>query len=173
MKLQVSGAILVIALILNGAVAQERWLNQAAVAHWAKGNYSYRKLSSGEEKGAEDFLLVVGRDGARTLRATNAFIDGMEIWRHVVYRVGRDFRPLDLYLNYTTDGQWRGSGFFTVDGKTLHARLNNTNGLVETRIELPDEFSLIPHPIASNGWFSWYYDHAKRGEQPVSYVALL
>ena len=76
---------------------------------------------------------MVGRDGVRTLRATNAFIHGMEIWRHVVYRVDARFRPLDLYMNYHSDGQWRGSGFFTIGERVMEAVVNGPEGVALAR----------------------------------------
>ena len=150
------------------ALAQEVWLDQAGVERWTRGAYIYQKLSSGEESGRESFLLVVDRDGVRTLRATNAFIDGIQIWRHVVYRVGANFRPLDVYMDYNTEGAWRGAGFFTVGPESMDAVISAADGVTRTSVAVPANFSLIPHPIATNSWPAWYYDRDRGGSQPVT-----
>lgn len=148
--------------------AQERWLEQAGVERWSRGRYVYRELGTGPENGQEEFLLVVDRDGIRTLRATNAFRDGIEVWRHVVYRVDRNFRPLDVFLHYEVDGLWRGSGFFTIGAQAMRAVINGPHGLRESMIPVPRQFSLVPHPIATNSWPAWYYDRTRGGPQTVT-----
>jgi hypothetical protein len=148
--------------------AQESWLGRSEVERWSRGKFVYRKLSTGQENGQEEFLLVVDRDGVRTLRATNAFIDHMEIWRHVVFRVDQRFRPLDVYLDYHVDGRWRGSGLFIVGKDSMRAMINSPQGVREAVLPVPERFSLIPHPISSNSWPAWYYDRKQGGRQPVT-----
>lgn len=155
-------------LLARAVFAQEPWLEQSGIERWSRGEYVYNKLSTGQENGHEEFLLIVDRAGVRTLRATNAFIDRMEVWRHVVYRVDADFRPLDVYLNYNVDGQWRGSGFVEVGAESMEAVISGPNGMTRKTLPVPEHFSLIPHPIATNSWPAWYFDRQKGGSQPVT-----
>jgi hypothetical protein len=155
-------------LLVPAAVAQEAWLDQAGVQRWTRGEYIYKALSTGAENGQERFLLVVDEQGVRTLRASNAFRDRMDVWRHVVYRVAANFRPLDVYLDYHTDGAWRGAGFFTIGPKKMDAVISGPDGVRRASVDVPEQFSLIPHPIATNSWPAWYYDRDQGGSQPVT-----
>jgi hypothetical protein len=40
------------------------------------------------------------------------------------------------------------------------------DGVVTERHAVPDRFSLATHPLALDGWSSWYVDPAKKGPQP-------
>jgi hypothetical protein len=163
--------LLLLCLSAQATVAQEAWLDQAGVQRWTRGEYIYKKLSTGAENGHERFLLVVDPQGVRTLQASNAFRDRMDVWRHVVYRVAANFRPLDVYLDYNTDGAWRGTGFFTIGADKMDAVISGPDGVQRASVDVPEQFSLIPHPIATNSWPAWYYDRAKGGSQPVTLYA--
>ena len=153
---------------VTAAEAQTAFLDQANVSRWATGKYAYNSISKHEQNGEEDWLLLVHPDGSRTLRATNAFNDRSQVLRHVVMRVDARFRPLEAYLDYWVDGQWRSSGLATVTGNIMDLVLNGPNGRVTQTLTVPEHFSLVPHPISTDSWPAWYYDRAKGGSQAIT-----
>jgi len=169
-SLTAPGLLLALLLAAPGQ-AQEAFLEQANVVRWASGTYAYRSISSGRQNGAEDWLLTVHPDGSRTLRATNAYSDRGQVFRHVVMRVDPSFRPVEAYLDYWTDGQWRASGLATVSGTTMEVLVNSPNGRITQTVTVPEHFSMVPHPIATDSWPTWYYDRAAGGAQPITLYA--
>lgn len=154
-----------------GAQTQTAFLEQSNVSRWAAGKYAYRSLARQVQNGEEDWLLTVHPDGTRTLRATNAYKDRAQVLRHVVMRVDASFRPLEAYLDYWVDGQWRSSGLATVTGNTLEVILNSPNGRIAQTLVVPEHFSMVPHPIATDSWPAWYYDRTRGGPQPITVYA--
>jgi hypothetical protein len=155
-------------LTLQAAQAQTDYLDQENVVDWASGKYAYISTVSQTQNGEETWFLTVHRDGSRTVRSTNSYNDRMKTFRDVILRVDKSFRPVEAYANVWIDGQWRGSGLFSVTGDLLDAVVNGPNGRLTQTLTVPREFSFVPHPIATDSWPSWYYDKELGGAQKVT-----
>jgi hypothetical protein len=149
-----------------GALAADERSN-ANITRWSEGKVEYRKISTGEVSGSEDWHITVHPDGSRTLETRNR-LDLAGYQRHVMYRVAETFRPLDVTAVYWVKGEWRGTGLFAVTGNNLEAIVNTPDGLIRQTRMVPDQFSFIPHPLQSNAWHTWYYDRAKGGKQTTT-----
>jgi hypothetical protein len=152
--------------------AQTSYLDQDNVVDWARGKYAYVSTIDDVQNGEEDWFLTVQSDGSRILRATNSYDDRMKTFRDVILRVDASFRPIEAYANVWIDGQWRGSGLFSVTRNTLDAVINGPNGRQTQTLTVPDEFSFVPHPISTDSWPTWYYDKKIAGPQKVALYAL-
>lgn len=137
------------------------------ITRWAKGTIEYRSLSTGEISGSEDWHLTVHPDGSRTMHARNR-LDLAGFQRHVTYRVADNFRPLEVTSVYWVKGEWRGTGLFAINGNQLEAFVKTPDGLIQQSRTVPENFSMIPHPLSTNAWPTWYYDKAKGGPQTMT-----
>ena len=147
--------------------AQTGYLDPDNVIDWARGKYAYVSTVDNAQNGEEAWFLTVHADGSRTIRATNSYNDRMRTFRDVVLRVDASFRPIEAYANVWIDGQWRGSGLFSVTHNMLDAVINGPNGRQTQSLSVPDEFSFVPHPISTDSWPAWYYDKEAGGPQDV------
>ncbi len=136
----------------------------ANIVRWAEGAYLYRTISEGRKRGTEDWTLTVHPDGSRTMRMWNDLY-ARDSHLTATLRVAGDFRPLEAYVSYWTQGGFKGSGVFTVDGDALHALVNGPQGRIAETVDVPYGFSVVTHPLAGDGWHTWYYDEEKGGEQ--------
>ena len=136
----------------------------SSIVREASGRFLYRKMSTGAVTGDESFTLTVHPDGTRTLMARNQSTT-FDMQRHVIHRVAADFRPLETTAVYYLLGEWRGTGWFSVIGNKLHAVVRSPDGIITQERHVPDYFSFVPHPLATNAWHGWYYDKAKGGKQ--------
>jgi hypothetical protein len=84
----------------------------------------------------------------------------------MMHRVDADFRPLETSVTYWSKGAFTGTGLITVRGGTLNAVIDGPLGRVTHSIPVPDGFSIVPHPLATDSWHFWYFDKTKAGEQP-------
>ncbi len=137
------------------------------IARWFKGTIEYRSIATGAVSGSEEWHLTVHPDGTSTMQTRNR-LDNLGFQRHVTYRVARDFRPLELTSVFWVGGQWRGTGMFLIDGDELSAIVKTPDGVIRQERSVPRNFSMIPHPTATNGWLGWYYDKAKGGPQRIT-----
>jgi hypothetical protein len=122
-----------------------------SVARWAEGEYAYRSLADGRDRGWERFRLTVHPDGSRTLlmwhdlRARSAQFN-------VMLRVDGSFRPLDAFVSYWNDGRYKGSAAMMVLGPTLELASRGAWGTLRETVQVPERFSIGTHPIAGDGW---------------------
>lgn len=136
----------------------------ANIVRWAAGAYLYRTISDGRKRGTEDWTLTVHPDGSRTMRMWND-LHARNSHLTATLRVAADFRPLEAYVSYWTQGEFKGSGVFTVHGGTLEALVNGPQGRIAETVTVPRGFSIVTHPLAGDGWHTWYYDEETGGEQ--------
>ncbi len=166
----VSSCLAALLIISWGTVAvaqnqeEENKGSNANIVRWAKGSYLYRGLSDGRIRGTEDWTLTVHPDGSRTMRMWNDLF-ARNGHLTATLRVAEDFRPIEAHVSYWAQGKFKGSGLFTVNGDTLEAITNGPQGRVAETVEVPQGFSIITHPLAGDGWHTWYYDREKGGEQ--------
>jgi hypothetical protein len=172
MVMKLSAIVLAFGLACSSAAAQTEpnptiGGANANVIRAAKGTIIYKVLSTGAVLGGENWNLTVHPDGTRTMQALNRY-GSPGIQRHVTYRVDQNFRPLEAYMLYWVRGDWRGSGFFVVNGDQLTATANTPNGMLTHRLTVPQNFSFIPHPLSTDAWHMGYYDKAKGGVQTIN-----
>jgi hypothetical protein len=123
----------------------------ASITRWAEGEYAYRSLADGRDRGWERFRLTVHPDGSRTLlmwhdlRARSAQFN-------VMLHVDGAFRPLDAFVSYWNDGRYKGSSAMMVAGPTLELVSRGAWGTLRETVQVPERFSIGTHPIAGDGW---------------------
>lgn len=142
-------------------------MTNANVVRGAKGTIVYKTIKTGAVIGGENWNLTVHPDGTRTMQALNRY-GSPGVQRHVTYRVDANFRPLEAYMLYWVGGQWRGSGYFVVQGDQLTATANTPNGMLTHNLKVPRNFSFIPHPLSTDAWHMGYYDKKKGGVQTIA-----
>ena len=129
--------------------------DSANVERGVRGRYRLTVRSSGEVFGFEDFSVFLHPDGTRTLESRIVNND-VSLFRAVIYRVDARFRPRDCHLVLYKDGSLLGSAWVTVNEGQLTARANTMGADILHRVQVPEEFSLVPHAGASDGWHFWY-----------------
>lgn len=127
----------------------------ANVVRTMSGQYTYLTLSDGRERGAEEFQLMVHPDGSRTLMIWHN-IWAMNSQFTVVLRVAENFRPLSAFASYWVASGYKGNVTFQVDGSRLTASGIGRDGAIGQEVEVPQEFSIGTHPVAGDGWHTWY-----------------
>lgn len=137
------------------------------ITRWSEGTIVYRTIEAQRVRAHEAWRLTVHPDGSRTVRS---YVDNFdaEAQLNMIHRVAEDFRPLESLVTYWSKGHYRGSGMFTVNGPTLIATLSGPHGALTETVAVPEKFSLVPHPLATDSWHTWYFDKAKGGSQTTT-----
>jgi hypothetical protein len=148
----------------NVAPAPENTGPNASIVRWASGQYVYRTIREQRARGTEDWHLDVHPDGTRTLVTFNDLF-ARNNQATVVLRVRADFRPIEAYTTYWNGGRYKGSALFRFDGNLLRGAVSGANGLIEQQLAVPENVSIATHPLAGDGWHTWYYDAARGGRQ--------
>jgi hypothetical protein len=153
----VAGALLGFYSTAPAQATQENTGPNASIVRQAHGQYAYRTLSDGRDRGSEDFQLLVHPDGSRTmliwhdLKARNAQFT-------VVLRVAKSFRPETAFVSYWVANGYKGSTTFQVQGDQVFAESVGPEGRISRSTEVPAQFSIGTHPVAADGWHLWYVD---------------
>jgi hypothetical protein len=138
--------------------------DRRAVVASVSGTLLCRVVKTNKACGNETFTLTKQSDATRTLRVHSEMPDrGMQI--DIVLRVDQNFRPLEGYTQTYASGKLLGSGFFAVRGLQLNAAVQTPERFVAEVLEVPENFSLLLHPVAADGWHFGYYDKTKGGTQ--------
>jgi hypothetical protein len=130
------------------------------------GRLSYRKKSTGGERGREDWSLTRNRDGTVTIRCL-AMTDDSKLVRDVIYTRRKDGRPVDAFIRLQVADQLIGSGYFRVQNGTMDviADGNETGHSVQT-ISVPEDFfSITTYAVMVDAWIYFNYDRLMGGEQ--------
>ncbi len=130
------------------------------------GRLSYRRKSTGQERGREDWSLTRNRDGSTTMRCL-AMTDDSRFVRDVVFTRNKEGRPMDAFVRLQVDARLIGAGYFRVDGGRLLGVADGPEfGHAEQTLKIPNEpFSLVTHAVMLDGWAIFNYDRAQGGEQ--------
>jgi hypothetical protein len=130
------------------------------------GRLSYRKKSTGGERGREDWSLTRNCDGTITMRCL-AMTDDSKLVRDVIYTRRKDGRPVDAFIRLQSADRLIGSGYFRIqDGAMDVIADGNETGHSVQRLTVPhDSFSIATHAVMLDGWTYFNYDRAKGGEQ--------
>ena len=131
------------------------------------GRLSYRRKSTGAERGREDFWLTRNRDGSRSLRSL-AMTDDSRFVRDVTYTLGADLRPAEVFVRLMVEGQLSGSGYFRTDGERLRVVSDGRDtGRSEQVLPVPRRFHVSTHAVMLDGWPFWAYDPAGGQQQEL------
>ncbi|MDX2143117.1 MAG: hypothetical protein SFV19_07160 [Rhodospirillaceae bacterium] len=136
----------------------------ANIVRWASGTYTYVAADTKRERAWERFHMNVHPDGSRTMIMWHDLFARNNQFT-VVLRVAANFRPLESYLSYWTPNGYKGSNFITVAGSKLTAVTNGPQGTITQAIDVPEKVSIGTHPVAADGWHTWYEDAKAKGPQ--------
>lgn len=130
------------------------------------GRLSYRRKSTGQERGREDWWLTRNRDNTTTMRCL-AMTDDSKFVRDVTFTRNKEGRPIDAFVRLQVDTQLIGAGYFRVDGGRLHVTADGIEtGHITQTVKTPNElFSIITHAVMLDGWTIFNYDRTRGGEQ--------
>jgi hypothetical protein len=130
------------------------------------GRLSYRRRSTGAERGREDWWLTRNRDGTVTMRSLS-MMDDSKLVRDVVYTRAKDGRPIDVFIRLQADDRMIGAGYFRVQGETMDVVADGveTGHSIQSVKVPPDFFSITTHSVMLDAWAYFNYDRAKGGEQ--------
>lgn len=133
---------------------------------YQRGRLTYRKKSTGVERGREDWSLTRNRDGSVTMRSLAMTADSKFV-RDVIYTRGASGLPTDVFIRLQVADQWVGSGYFRLQGDTLNIVADSVEtGHTVQSVKAPaDFFSIATHAVMLDGWILFNYDRAKGGEQ--------
>ncbi len=134
------------------------------IKRWAEGTYTYQTLSDKRKRGWEKFHMNVHPDDSRTMIMWHDLFARNNQFT-VVLRVAPNFRPLEAYLSYWTPNGYKGSNFITVMGDKLNAASNGPTGQLTQALTIPEKISIGSHPVAADGWHTWYEDAKVKGPQ--------
>lgn len=127
------------------------------------------KLSNGVPCGEDRFTLTLQTDGERTLQATQTdpgVGERRSSRNMVILHVDPDFRPLHAFMQFHYDDKFNGAGTFIIDEKgDILSTIRTPERILSETIDAPENFALSLHPVSSNGWRLWHYDHEKGGKQ--------
>lgn len=130
------------------------------------GRLSYRRKSTGQERGREDWGLTRNRDGTTTMRCL-AMTDDSRFVRDVVFTRNKEGRPIDAFIRLQVDARLIGTGYFRVDGGRLQVTADSLEtGHTDQSLKVMSEpFSIVTHAVMLDGWTIFNYDRARGGEQ--------
>jgi hypothetical protein len=134
------------------------------IVRWASGTYLYRTADGKRERAWERFHMNVHPDGSRTLIMWHDLYARNNQFT-VVLRVAANFRPLESYLSYWTPNGYKGSNFIVVNGDKLTATTNGPQGTITQTLDVPETVSIGTHPVAGDGWHTWYEKAGATGAQ--------
>ena len=127
------------------------------IVRWAKGEYTYIDQDTGKITGHEEWSMAVDPKGERTF-VINQNLIGAEQVRMAVHRVDAELRPMESYQTMWDADGLLSSGVYTVVENTVTAVVSGRNGRATQTLEVPHGFSLVPHPLATDGLHFWYVD---------------
>jgi hypothetical protein len=130
------------------------------------GRLSYRKKSTGSERGREDWSLTRNCDGTVTMRCL-AMTDDSKLVRDVIYTRRKDGRPVDAFIRLQAADRLIGSGYFRVHDGAMDVIVDaNETGHSVQRLAVPEDFfSIATRAVMLDGWMYFNYDRAKGAEQ--------
>jgi len=130
------------------------------------GRLSYRKKSTGAERGREDWSLTRNCGGTVTMRCL-AMTDDSKLVRDVIYTRRKDGLPVDAFIRLQAADRLIGSGYFRVQGGSMDviADGDETGHSVQTLTVPKDFFSIATHAVMLDGWMYFNYDREKGGQQ--------
>ncbi len=136
-----------------------------------RGRLLYFRRSDRKVRGFEDFALTANPDGTLTLRCLARTHDSQFV-RDVVYTLGADRRPREVFIRLQLADAWIGSGYFSCHEDRLRVTVDHAqDGRVEQNLAVPSRFHVVSHAVMLDGWTLWaaQQDASSRveGEQAI------
>lgn len=132
---------------------------------YSRGRLSYRRRSTGAERGYEDWSLTRNCDGTRTMRCV-AMTNDSRFVRDVTYTLGVGGNPEEAFIRLQVGDRWVGSGYFRADADRLCVVCDGaTTGRAQQEVKLPTQFHIVTHAVMLDGWAFWHYDLTRGGTQ--------
>ncbi|MBT5241913.1 MAG: hypothetical protein HN793_09250 [Rhodospirillaceae bacterium] len=131
--------------------------DNANIVRTAQGEYSYINQDTGEIVGHEDWSMLVDRSGARTFTIAQRW-DERDYVTRTIFRVDANLRPIESFQTRWDDKGWMSSGVYTVVENTVTAVVTGRGGRATQTLEVPEKFSMVPHPLTTDGLHFWYVD---------------
>jgi hypothetical protein len=163
----VCAAAVILAAVAGASAAEPYRPGGVNVARWARGEIEHRNTATGKVTGGETWDVTVHTDGSRTVRATD-HVDGVGHLYTVVMRVGAEFQPREAFTQYWKGGVFRNASLFLVADGVIDVTTRFADSITRETVKVPERFSFIPHPLATNVWPGWYYDKVKGGVQTIT-----
>src|SRR5215475_13445432 len=112
------------------------------------GRLSYRKKSTGGERGREDWSLTRNCDGTVTMRCL-AMTDDSNLFRDVIYTRRKDGRPVDAFIRLQSPDRLIGAGYFRVKDGAMDVTSDGAEtGHCVQNLRIPEDFfSIATHAI--------------------------
>lgn len=133
-----------------------------------RGVLSYRKRSTGVERGREPWMLTVNRDGSRTMRCL-AMTDDSEFVRDVTYTLRSDERLHDAFVRLQVGDRLVGTGYFVLRGHELEVVTDaQESGRTHQRLMVEPRLHLVTHAVMLDAWPWWSYEREIGGEQSLA-----
>lgn len=146
-----------LAVLLSGLGTFGAQADNANIVRTATGEYSYINQDTNEIVGHEDWSLIVDRDGNRTFTIAQRW-DERDYVTRTILRLDANLRPIETYQTRWDGKGWASSGVYTVVENTVTAVVTGRGGRATQTLEVPDAFSMVPHPLTTDGLHFWYVD---------------
>lgn len=146
-----------LAVLLSGLGTFAAQAENTNIVRTSKGEYSYINQDTDEIVGHEDWALLVDRDGTRTFTIAQRW-DERDYVTRTILRLDANLRPIETYQTRWDDKGWHSSGVYTVVENTVTAVVTGRSGRATQTLEVPEKFSMVPHPLTTDGLHFWYVD---------------
>lgn len=143
--------------MMFGVLSNVVFADNANIVRTAKGEYSYINQDTGEVVGHEDWSLLVDRSGMRTFTINQNWHERDYVTRTIL-SLDADLRPIETFQTRWDEDGWTSSGVYTVVENTVTAVVTGRSGRATQTLEVPEGFSMVPHPLATDGLHFWYVD---------------
>jgi hypothetical protein len=160
-------ATVILATVTSVSAAEPYRPGGVNVTRWARGEIEHRNTDTGKVTGGETWNVTVHPDGSRTVNATD-HADPIGHMYTVVMRVGADFQPREAFVQNWSNGVFRNASLFLVKDGVIDVTTRFAETISRETVKIPERFSFIPHPLATNVWPGWYYDKVKGGIQTIT-----
>lgn len=148
-------------------VAQINEIKNAAIIRRSNGVYRYESMTLPDIRGSENFQMLVHPDRSRTLIMWNDLAVKNTQFT-VVLRVSDKFRPIEAFVSYWNQAQFKGSAHLSVINSKLLASSLGPLGVFNRDTDVPENFSIGAHPVSGDGWHTVQYEHSNNTTDLVS-----
>ena len=123
-------------------------------------------MTNGTPCGEDRWTMAVHSDGTRMIRSTMGQSESGTQINMVMHSDAKTFWPINAFASVYLDVGWLGAGQYAVKGDKLHVSVNTPVEHFTETLDLPENFTLLLHPISADGWhYGANYDITKRDVQ--------
>jgi len=121
--------------------------------------------------GRDHWTITEQNDGTRTIRSFHSgTIRGTQM--NLIMRADKNLKPLEAFINVYSQGNFLGSGFYVMNEGKLDVTVKSPEEFFTDQVKLPENYSLLLHPISADGWHFGQYDLVTGGAQPITLCTL-